>query len=1034
VDERWQQIERIYHAVRELDGSARAEFLAKACAGDPALRDEVESLLVQADQHDSFLQSPAIEVEAEAFAKEKQFSDPPKPGLELGAMIAHCRLVEKLGEGGMGEVYRARDTKLQRDVALKILPETMAHDARRMARFEREAQVLASLNHPNIAAIHGIEESNGIRALVMELVEGETLAERISVAAVSPPPGGFPKRKAAGEDTGATTGDRRSTMTPDDALPIAKQIADALEYAHERGVIHRDLKPANIKITPEGTVKVLDFGLAKILTPQDPTAAVDSSKSPTISAMATQPGAILGTAPYMSPEQAKGQRVDRRCDIWAFGCVLFEMLSGQTAFDGETISDVLAAVLTKQPDWSALPKSTPVGIQQLIRRCLQKDLRQRLQAIGDARIVIEETLSGSPSLTSPLPPAEGGPGDRDRDRVREPLQHDASDSQIIAALVKRHKGKLALAGALLAAFVMVGGYAIYRLPRSAAPQQAATPASPANMQITQLTTSGTVILAAISPDGRYVAYAQQGGKGQGLWLRQVATGSAVEIVPPAGVQYVGLTFSPDGNYLDYVQAPQGGTQLPTLYQAPVLGGQTHKLLENVVSAVTFSPDGKRIAFVRGLAGTETQVVVANSDGSGERVLASKRFPHMFLPALNYGRPAWSPDGRIIAVSAGTFSPYETHPAVFDVRTGREQRIGSRQWIHLDQLAWQPEGKGLLLEASDASTPRNQIWRLSYPGGKLNRITNDLNDYRGVSVTADGAALATVQTRAASNIWAAPKGEWDRPRQITQGLSNADGMDGVAWTAGGKIVYSSMANEVSSLWLADPASGQANNLIQKGIADFRPSACGKAGLIVFVAAVKSASGAVVQAIWRTNADGSGLEQLTPGGFDTEPSCSPDGRWVIYASASHGNSRLSKVPSNGGKPVQLTEEGASWVPTISPDGKWILYYHSTGARSPWKFTIRPFAGGKAVRTFTAPFVHLGGSPISVAWMPNSRAFAYIKQKGGVSNIVEQPIAGGSPKQLTHYDSGRIFGLDVSRDGKLALARGTESSDVVLIKGFQ
>jgi eukaryotic-like serine/threonine-protein kinase len=338
--------------------------------------------------------------------------------LQQGTRLGAYEIISPLGAGCMGEVYRARDTKLQRDVALKILPETMARDAQRMARFEREAQVLASLNHPNIAAIYGLEESNGVRALVMELVEGQTLGECISAA-----PGFSPA--SAGLKTGSTTGERRSgigegwalprergALPYEDALPIARQIAEALEYAHERGVIHRDLKPANVKITPEGTVKVLDFGLAKVLETQDSTATMDMANSPTLSAMATQAGMILGTAAYMSPEQAKGQRVDRRADIWAFGCVLYEMLTGRKPFEGETISDVLAPVIKSEPDWDAIPYTTARSIQRLVRRCLQKDQRQRLQAIGEARITIEETIAGTDAVaagfTRPPGPEPGG--------------------------------------------------------------------------------------------------------------------------------------------------------------------------------------------------------------------------------------------------------------------------------------------------------------------------------------------------------------------------------------------------------------------------------------------------------------------------------------------------------------------------------------------------------------------------------------------------------------------------------------------------
>jgi eukaryotic-like serine/threonine-protein kinase len=298
-------------------------------------------------------------------------------GIQAGGLLGTYEVLSPLGAGGMGEVYRARDTKLDRQVALKVLPESLAQDRQRMARFEREARTLASLNHSNIATIYGLETSNGIIALVMELVEGETLQERIARSYKSH------TSKSAG----------RNGFELEDSLQIARQIAEALEYAHDRGVVHRDLKPANVKITPEGSVKVLDFGLAKVLSNDDAT-SVDPANSPTLSVMATEMWIILGTAAYMAPEQAKGKQVDRRADIWAFGCVLYEMLTGRKPFQGETISDVLAAVIRAEPDWTLLAETTPPSMQSLIHRCLQKDPKQRLRDIGDARIAIEEILSG----------------------------------------------------------------------------------------------------------------------------------------------------------------------------------------------------------------------------------------------------------------------------------------------------------------------------------------------------------------------------------------------------------------------------------------------------------------------------------------------------------------------------------------------------------------------------------------------------------------------------------------------------------------
>jgi len=291
--------------------------------------------------------------------------------LASGTRLGVYNITAPIGEGGMGQVYRARDTTLNRDVALKILPDSFATDPDRLARFTREAQTLASLNHPNIAHIHGLEETGSMRALVMELVEGENLSRRIA----------------------------RGPIPVDEAMPIAKQIAEALEAAHERGIIHRDLKPANIKVRPDGTVKVLDFGLAKAMEGLGPTSESGSNnltQSPTITTPAmTQAGIILGTAAYMAPEQARGKTVDKRADVWAFGCVLFEMVSGEKAFSGETMSDVIANVLAKDPNWMALPASTPAPVRRLLARCLERDTKQRLHDIADARLDIEESLDHS---------------------------------------------------------------------------------------------------------------------------------------------------------------------------------------------------------------------------------------------------------------------------------------------------------------------------------------------------------------------------------------------------------------------------------------------------------------------------------------------------------------------------------------------------------------------------------------------------------------------------------------------------------------
>jgi serine/threonine protein kinase/lipoprotein NlpI len=357
--ERWQQIERLYHSALEHDSTQRRAFLQQACAGDDALREEVESLLARGQTTEGLLDHSALgEMAARILAKQDGRS-------LLGTKLGSYQVLTLLGVGGMGEVYQAHDNKLRRDVAIKVLPAAFMHDAERLARFEREARMLAALNHPNIAAIYGLEHSDGVHYLVMELVPGQTLAERVC---------GGP-------------------LPIKEALALAGQIAEALETAHEKGVIHRDLKPANVKVTPEGRVKVLDFGLAKALTEGD---EQNLSQALTLTALSNEQGRILGTPAYMSPEQARGQRVDEQTDIWAFGCVLYELLTTKCAFRGATLQDTLAAVLEREPDWQALPPSTPEKIRNLLRRCLQKDPQRRLQDLGDARIEIEEAPAAQP--------------------------------------------------------------------------------------------------------------------------------------------------------------------------------------------------------------------------------------------------------------------------------------------------------------------------------------------------------------------------------------------------------------------------------------------------------------------------------------------------------------------------------------------------------------------------------------------------------------------------------------------------------------
>ncbi|HEX8713891.1 MAG TPA: protein kinase, partial [Terracidiphilus sp.] len=529
--------------------------------------------------------------------------------------IGHYQVIAKIGEGGMGEVYRARDTRLNREVAIKVLPKAFAEDPYRMARFEREAQLLASLNHPRIAAIYGLEESGSTRALVMELVEGPTLAERIGRAPVSAKPkaaSASPGQAAAGSGSksgsksgaksgsGSGGGGRKAAIAVDEALPTAQQVAEALEYAHEHGVVHRDLKPANIKVTPDGDVKVLDFGLAKAMAPED--ASGDISNSPTLSLAMTQAGLIIGTAAYMSPEQAKGKPVDRRADIWAFGCVLYEMLTGQKAFEGDTVSDILASVIKSEPDWTALPRTTPHSIQRLIRRCLQKDTRQRLQAIGDARIAIGEALSGELDAAEAGISGSGTWAARSNSRLRRVLPW--------------------ILGATTLLFAAVAAYFMLQ-PKPRQPViRFAIPLS----ENSELVNGG---MMSISPDGHTLAFVAATGsdRPRTLWLRPL---DHLTAQPIPGTEGALLPFwSPDSQQIGFF------TTDGKLKKIAISAGLPQTLCDAKGAGATWNREG---------------VILFSNSGGLYRVADTGGPPTLVLAAdpahqIGYGFPQFLPDGR-----------------------------------------------------------------------------------------------------------------------------------------------------------------------------------------------------------------------------------------------------------------------------------------------------------------------------------------------------------------------------------------------------
>ena len=921
---------------------------------------------------------------------------PVAPGTRLGPY----EILSPLGAGGMGEVYLAKDTRLERKVALKILPGTLAQDSERMQRFVREAKAASALNHPNIAHIYEIGESGGANFIAMEFIEGVSLREKI----------------------------HRERVDSRRLLKYLAQVADGLAKAHAAGIVHRDLKPDNVMISVDGYAKILDFGLAKLVEPPKAPGAGAEELNEAATAMMAQPlstpGMIMGTVGYMSPEQAQGRReIDQRSDIFSFGCILYEAVAGHQPFAGETAVDSLHKIIHAQPppvrDFNA---NAPADLQRIVRRCLQKDPEERYQTIKDVAIELKELrremesaaeaeLSISPETTadshiSKTGDRATGGGAEAFASTAEEVARSTSSAEYLVGEVKKHKTGAAVVVALLALVLAGIGYGIYRWTA----KQSKPAFSFQSAKFTRLTTTGKASGVGISPDGKYVVHVQVGGGQQSLWVRQAATQSNVQIVAPAAVAYAdSITFSPDGNYVYY---NIGSRDYPdrALFQVPTLGGTPKKLLENVHPPITFSPDGKQFAFVRGAPGKEWALMIANADGTNERKLVAYKNPPEAI-----GSPAWSPDGKRIAyVLANDDSNDET---VFEaqVADGAAKPLTAQRWLRASRLAWLADGSGLLMLATPGQSFVYQIWHLSYPEGEARQLTNDLNNYTGLSLAADAGILAVVKSETEASIWVAPVGDASRARPVTSGSGKAD--TAPAWTPDGRIVYRSNASGTDDIWITGSDGGSPKQLTANARINQSPAVSPDGRYIVFHSDRTGAPH-----LWRMNLDGSDQRQLTNGASgELGAQFSPDGRWLIY-STSFSKRTLWRMPAEGGEPVQLNDK-LSRAPTISPDGKLVAYFYRD-ENAPWRIAVAPLEGGQPLKTFDLNSTDLD-------WTPDGRAIAYADSKDGVSNIFAQPLDGGAPKQLTDFKADRIFSFDFSRDGKqLALSRGTVTSDVVLI----
>ena len=858
----------------------------------------------------------------------------------LGTTISHFKVIEKIGQGGMGEVYRAEDTKLSRDVAIKVLPEQFTQDPQRLARFEREAKVLASLNHPNIAAIHSFEQADDVHFLVLELVEGDTLAERVA----------------------------KGPLPVKEALEVCRQIAEGVEAAHEKGVIHRDLKPANVKVTPEGQVKILDFGLAKAFEAEAP--AADISQSPTLTEEMTRAGVILGTAAYMSPEQAKGKPVDRRADIFAFGCVLYELLTAKRAFEGETITETLAKILEGEPDWDGLPKTVPSTIRFLLSRCLKKDPRRRLQHIDGARILIDEVLSGSTTAESAIG---------------------------LGSAIQPAPWKRVLPWSLTGLTILIAGLMLWNLrpTTSTSTSQAVVrfvTALPANLPVG----SANRGIVALSRDGAHLAFVATQGDTAQLYLRSMDQLEAQPIPGSEGAYHP--LFSPDGQWIGFFA---GGK----LKKVSVSGG-TPVILCDVYSPFVSADWGndETIRFAQPTtviyqvpaAGGTPQAVTTFDSNRGERA---------------HNSPQLLPDGKTLLFTAVSAEGDEI--VVQSLETG-ERKIVLEGPLNARYVT---SGHLVYAQAETLMAVAFDLEKLELRGAPI-PILEGVMQTRGAGAGgpphlafSDTGNLVYIPSRVDSRqeralVWVDRQGE-AAPLAAPPRLYND-----LRLSPDGQRVASAIPSEDNQgdLWLYDIGRGTTSRFTfqSAGFPLWTPD--GKR--ITFQS---QRLGGSSKLFWKA-ADGTGtVEQLSEGGLPHSPhSLSPDGKWLAFSERSPASSSdIWVLPLEGDRKPQLylktpfNETG----PVFSPDGRWIAYRSNESGRN--EIYVQPFP-----RTDAKWLISTEGG-VEAVWARSGELFYRNGDRMMAVDITTEPsFSHGTPQLLfeeTYYYDGRRAVYDVTPDGQ-------------------
>ena len=969
----WQRIKEIFDSAQKLSAAERPDFLDHACGDDTSLREEVEALLTADASNEDFLNSPAYHFAAEILV-ETEFS----AGQEIGRYTVLC----PLGFGGMGQIYLAEDAKLKRKIALKFISQQFATDPQRVQRFEQEALAASALNHPNICVIHelGITET-GRHFIAMEYIQGITLRDQLS----------------------------RGPLPTRQALNIAIQVATALSSAHASRIVHRDIKPENLMVRPDGYVKVLDFGLAKLTeilpVPETP---LQASKNVT-----TEAGTLMGTVKYMSPEQLREAKVDERSDIWSLGVVLYEMLTGSTPFEASTPNETIAAIRAAQPPSLKFSDHIPGELRHVIGRALEKDRDRRYQTISKFAADLKELqakLQGQSTvdLTTVDPLSDD---DQQTRRIESSGIFTRIKSQalyrteFLLSGIRSHK-KAALFTGVSSVLVV-----LLFVPAAVRNFSSLFNSNTVQSKMTSVTNAGTSVCSAISSDGKWVAHAEERGGKQWLVLTDTATAKSSDIIAASEVQYLGISFTRESNYLYFTRLENSRGML---YRLALSGGPPVKIKDGVDSPISFSPQQDRFAFVRHDKNTLLySLVVSPIDGSSEQILATRQNGD----ALSIYGPAWSPDGNLIVCPIRSWTNgFKVSLIAIDVNNGREKLLSDQPWFTILQIAWLDDMSGLIISARDQATAPDRLWRISYPDAVSQQLTSDLADYRGVSIA--GRDIVTVR-----NDWTWDLIVTDSTKDSAHPSTIASGVGvpyGVTWAGSNRIVFSAMAQDTLNIARINSDGSDQVPLTVKSKDNYSPATSSDGRFVVFTS---NRTGTFD--IWRMNIeDASDLKQLTFSNGNFYPTISPDNEWVAYDNQTSKQKSIWKVPLRGGKETKVAD--GYRMPAFSPDNQFIAarYDLESGTTD---VAILYAGSGELWKKIPVPNFDWQ----RVQWL-SQNTLSYIEKINGFPNIVSYDIASGEKKQLTYFNRNRIFSYAWSPDYKLlACQLGTKTTNIVRIK---